>query len=179
MGGQIGRREGDAEDGEPHALAGAGAEGPGGGPQAAGPSPGGVQLAQHVAHGVGELRHAAGGGPVRELGVSPQELEHPHEVGLPGAVEAAHPHGGLGRPAQVLQVGVEDGLQPPAVLAVADERGELVAQDFPLFRGGRFAYLGYPVVGQPVLQRVAGENVAVQEARQVLPPSCAVIGMAR
>ena len=118
---------------------------------------------EHVVHGVGERGDAARRRPVRELRVAPEELEDAHEVGLPRAVEAADPRGGLGGPVHVLQVGVQDGFEAAPVLALADESRELVAQDAPLLGAGGLHDLGDPVIRDAVLQRVAGEDVAVYE----------------
>ena len=54
---------------------------------------------------------AAGACSVRAGRVAPQMFEDPNEMGLSAAVEAAHPHGRLGRAIGVAEVGVEDPLE--------------------------------------------------------------------
>ena len=69
----------------------------------------------------GSVTRSRARSPLGQLDVAPQVLEHPNEVRLAAAVEAAHPHRRLLRLAEVGEEAVEDALEPARVLAVADE----------------------------------------------------------
>ena len=119
---------------QPDAVPGPGPEVAGGGVQPAVPLGRVREFLQEVLHAGRQLGQAPGLGPVRELEVGPEVLEHLDQVRLAGAEEAADPDARLLGLVEVAEVGAEDAAQPLRVLAVADEVREFVAQGLE-FRG--------------------------------------------
>ena len=154
--------EQDAQEGQTHTAARAGAKGAGGGVQAlAAPAEGG-KLRQRIPHIVGQPRQAAGAGAVfREAEVRPQEAQHLRQVGLAAAEEAANPSGGLFRLILMMEVGTENALQARMVLAFADEMLQLEAQGAALLLRPRIGHGRNPAVRQGDLVWVPAVNVAV------------------
>jgi len=103
----------------------------------------------------------ARGGAVGEAHIAPQIFQHADEVRLAAAVEPADPHRRLLGARQVGQVGGEDQFQAAAVLTVADERAELVAQHLPLGRRARIEHLGHAVIGDARRGGVGHEDIAI------------------
>ena len=125
----------------------------------------------------GSVTRLAGALAAGQLDVAPEVLEHPHEVRLAAAVEAAHPHRRLLGLAEVGEEAVEDALEAPRVLALADEALQLPAQHVPLLLGLGAHDLGDAVVRDLRLGRVAVEELSVRDRHRPLP--FGVIGIAR
>ena len=111
---------------------------------------------------VGRQRdEGAGLRAVGECDVLPQVLEHAHEVRLAAAIEAADPDRRLLGLVQVAQERGEHPLQAGLVLARADERLQLVAQDGPFLRRLRLKHLRHAVVGDDKCGGIAVKELAV------------------
>ena len=174
--GQPGGGEDDREERERDARA-PGAQDPGRREAAAELPAAGLELAEVRADLLGQLDEPARPRLVRQDAVGPQRVEHPDEMGLAAAVEAADPHRGLRGLVEVRQVAAHDPLEAGRVLALGDEGPELVAQDRPLLVAPRLADLRHAEVRDGPRGRIAGEDVTDQRHR--LTPSGMVIGMAR
>ena len=97
-------------------------------------------------------------------------------MGLPTAVKAADPDGRLRWRSKVRQVGGEDSLQPPAILSLAHEVLQLVAQHVPFFPAIGRRHLRDTVVRDGSIQRIPDEYLVVHQHEKI--PSSPVIGMA-
>ena len=119
---QTGGLEDDAEQRQPDAVSGAGAQRAGRGVQPVPAPPQGGDLGEQFPHLVRRPRQAARGGAIlREREVRPQEAQHLCQMRLAAAEEAADPRRRLLRLALVPEVGLQDAHQPAAVLTGADE----------------------------------------------------------
>ena len=179
---QTGRLEDDAEQRQPDAVPGTGAQHAGRGVQPAPAPPQGGDLGEQVPHLLRQPRQAARGGAIlREREVGPQEAQHLCQMRLAAAEEAADPGRRLLRLALVPEVGLQDADQTAAVLAGADEVAQLEAQDAALVRGRGVGHGGDAVVQQGDLVGVLPVDVPVlqRRCRGIHRSSCAVIGTAR
>ena len=143
--GQARRAVHDGQDAEPDA-AGAGAQRAG---RSVEPAAALARDGQLLEQGL-DLRGLVGDAPrlraVGELVVGPQCPEHLDDVGLAAAKEPADPDPRLLGLAQVAQVGLQHLAQACLVLALADERLELVQQRAQLGLGTAALDLGHAVV---------------------------------
>ena len=177
--GQASRFEDDAQDRQPHASFGAGAQGAGRSVQAAGTLAGSSQLDEQVADDDRQMGDAARCGAVGKEDIHPQRAHHLDHVRLAGAKETAHPDRRLLRRSQVAKVCMQNMFQPLGILAVADKGLQLVAE-----YGERM--LGRVVVdaGDPLIDQLAGGRILLVDSTvehvELRPYSLsAVIGTAR
>ena len=155
--------EDDAQQGQAHFVAGAGAQLACGSVQGAVPLALRAEFLQMLEHACGQLGQASCGSPVSELVVSPQRAQHLGQMRLAAAVKARNPDPRLFTAGvQVQQELVEDGLQPFSVLAVANEGLQLVAQDGLRRLRVVFRHLSHAVVDEPVFLRGLVVDVPVQ-----------------